>query len=131
MMRYWPALLLLIMAFDTMANDGLIPRVHFLSNSDTIPEEEKILINQNITWLKKNTSTVVILEGHCDEWGEHTYNMELGDRRAREVKSYLIEKGIDPERTIMVVSFGETRPLDVRHVNEAWQQNRRVEFVLR
>ncbi|MDO8526525.1 MAG: OmpA family protein [Deltaproteobacteria bacterium] len=109
----------------------LVSRVHFFSNSAELPPEERSALDQNVEWLKENPKTVVILEGHCDEWGDHTYNMELGDRRARETKAYLIEKGVNPERIIMVVSFGETRPLDDRHISEAWRQNRRVEFVLR
>lgn len=109
----------------------LIQRIHFEKNSFAISTEEEPLLQKNVDWLEKNPQTVLILEGHCDEWGDHGYNMELGDRRAREVKAYLMEKGVDPERIIMVVSYGETKPADERHVNEAWRQNRRVEFVMR
>ena len=123
-------LLLLVISAFAVGFD-YIPRIHFLSNSDFILDEETKQLDQNVSWLKQNPNAVMILEGHCDEWGEHSYNMELGDRRAREVKAYLIEKGIEADRIIMVVSFGETRPLDPRHINDAWKQNRRVEFVLR
>ena len=105
--------------------------VHFVSNSDQIPESEFVLLDHNTTLLQNNRDAVVILEGHCDEWGEASYNVELGDRRAREVKAYLMEKGVDPERIIMVVSYGEERPADERHIMDAWRKNRRVEFVLR
>ncbi|MBI5299395.1 MAG: OmpA family protein [Deltaproteobacteria bacterium] len=114
-----------------LLNAALIPRVHFDSNSFSIPSEEKIILNQNVVWLKENPKEVIILEGHCDEWGDAFYNMELGDRRAREVKAYLMEEGVDPERIIMIVSYGSKRPLDLRHENEAWKLNRRVEFVMR
>lgn len=120
-------LLLLALSFLLM---GFQP-IHFLSNSFVIEENETKTLDQNVQWLKENPSAVIILEGHCDEWGKETYNLELGDRRAREVKAHLIEKGIDPERIIMVVSFGEGMPLDPRHVRDAWAANRRVEFVLR
>lgn len=110
---------------------AMLLRVHFESNRyDLLPSETQKL-DQNITWLQENREAVLILEGHTDDWGEEGYNMELGDLRAREVKSYLIEKRIDPERIIMVVSFGEAKPLDLRSVNEAWAENRRVEFVVR
>ncbi len=104
---------------------------YFASNSDQLSESEGASLEKNIDWLKKNRDAVVILEGHCDEWGKSSYNMELGDRRAREVKAYLIEKGIDADRIIMVVSYGAERPADPRHLSEAWRRNRRVEFVLR
>ncbi|MDP2600872.1 MAG: OmpA family protein [Deltaproteobacteria bacterium] len=105
--------------------------VHFVSNSDQISESEFAPLDHNTALLQNNRDAVVILEGHCDEWGEASYNMELGDRRAREVKAYLMEKGVDPERIIMVVSYGESRPADERHIMDAWRKNRRVEFVLR
>lgn len=108
-----------------------VSRIHFASNQFQIPETEKIKVDQNALRLKENPDTVLILEGHCDEWGEANYNMELGDQRAREVKAALIEQGIDPERIIMVVSFGELKPLDPHFTKEAWELNRRVEFILR
>lgn len=109
----------------------LIPRIHFNTNSSAILESEQELLSQNVSWFKQNPSAVLILEGHCDEWGEAGYNLQLGDLRAREVKAYLMEQGIDAERMIMVVSFGEQRPIDPRSTREAWKANRRVEFVLR
>lgn len=110
---------------------GLVPRIHFASNSFAIPDDEKKTLVQNVEWLRENSKAVIILEGHCDEWGADYYNMELGDRRAREVKAYLMEQGIDPERVIMLVSYGSRQPLINSHDSEAWKQNRRVEFVLR
>lgn len=105
--------------------------VYFDSNSDAIAESAQTQLELNIDLLEKNREVVVILEGHCDEWGDDSYNMELGDRRAREVKAHLMEHGIDPDRIIMVVSYGEERPADERHIMDAWRKNRRVEFVLR
>jgi len=113
------------------ADDGLQPRVHFVSNTDLLDPEAETVLQTNVAWLKKNPQAVVILEGHCDEWGESSYNEELGDRRARAVKAYLIEQGIGPERSIMVVSFGEDKPLNPEHTMDAWRANRRVEFVVR
>lgn len=109
----------------------LLTRVHFESNRYQLLPSEIEKLDQNVAWLEENREAVLILEGHTDSWGEEGYNMELGDLRAREVKSYLVEKKIDPERIILVVSFGETKPIDLRLVNEAWAQNRRVEFVVR
>lgn len=113
------------------AGHPFVYRIHFNRNSFEILESERTLLRQNVSWLMANPQAVFILEGHCDEWGEDSYNLQLGDLRAREVKSYLIEEEIDPERLIMVVSYGERRPLVPRSDREAWTANRRVEFVLR
>lgn len=124
-------MIILLLLGLVLPTDSFNSRIHFESNHFELTEEEKPKVDQNALWLKSHSEAVLILEGHCDEWGEDQYNLELGDRRAREVKAYLIEKGIDPERIIMVVSYGEGKPLDVRPRNEAWKANRRVEFVLR
>lgn len=121
----------LIWCGPNFAQENNLARIHFLSNRFEILPGQYPPLDQNIDWLQKNRRTVLILEGHCDEWGEDSYNMQLGDLRAREVKSYMIEHGVDPERIIMVVSFGELKPLDERKIQEAWNLNRRVEFVLR
>lgn len=107
------------------------PSIHFESDRTSVVSEDLVKLNANVDWLSRYSRAVVILEGHCDQSGGDDYNMELGDRRAREVKSYLIERGIAPDRVIMVVSFGEKRPVDPGESPAALQKNRRVEFVLR
>ncbi len=106
-------------------------RVYFPFASDSILQEASSAIAQNIEWLSKNNGTYVILEGHCDEVGQSEFNMQLGDRRARAVKAYMIEQGVSPERIITVVSYGSLRPLNPGHTIEDLRDNRRVEFVIR
>jgi peptidoglycan-associated lipoprotein len=107
------------------------PRVHFPFDMDEIVSSEIPNLDENAEWMKSHRQAVIILEGHCDEIGESHYNMELGDRRARNIKAHLIDRGIDHERIIMVVIFGDTQPLDLSHTRSAWKKNRRVEFILR
>lgn len=105
--------------------------IHFETGSDDIPAGEDAVMAENAGWLKKNPGSVIVLEGHCDERGEDYYNMELGDRRARAVKTRLMNERIGADRLIMVVSYGERKPTDSRHTPEAWEKNRRVEFIVR
>lgn len=107
------------------------PTIHFQSDSTDVVPEDGPKLAEDVAWLNKFSKAVVILEGHCDQTGLAEYNMELGDRRAREIKSYLISKGINPDRIIMVVSFGSKQPVAVGETHAALQQNRRVEVVLR
>jgi hypothetical protein len=62
------------------------------------------------------------IEGHA--WQEKRAQ-ELSQRRADEVRSYLIDRGIEAKR-IQAVGYGETRPLDA----ESAAKNRRVEFIV-
>jgi peptidoglycan-associated lipoprotein len=79
--------------------------------------------------LKRHPQHNVLIEGHCDEWGTIEYNLALGDRRASAARDYLIELGIEPER-IQIISYGEERPVDPGHNEEAWAKNRRDRFHL-
>ncbi|MBN1423223.1 peptidoglycan-associated lipoprotein Pal [Candidatus Fermentibacteria bacterium] len=71
----------------------------------------------------------VIIEGHCDERGTNEYNMALGQRRADSVKNYFVNYGI-PKTKLSTVSYGEDRPVDPGHTEEAWARNRRAEFII-
>lgn len=106
-------------------------QIHFATSSDKISSPEIPKLVSIVGWLNENSDVVFVLEGHCDERGNPDFNMELGDRRARSVKGWLIANGIDLSRIIMLVSYGEDRPLDFSHNKNAWRLNRRVEFVVR
>ena len=80
-------------------------------------------------WLRENPDATVTIEGHCDERGTNEYNLALGDRRAESAKAFLVDLGIDPMR-LTTISYGEERPVDPRHNEEAWAKNRRGHFVV-
>ncbi len=71
--------------------------------------------------------TTMTVEGHCDERGTEEYNLSLGEKRANAAKNYLKDLGVDKKR-LKSVSYGETRPVDARSNEEAWEKNRRAEF---
>jgi outer membrane protein OmpA-like peptidoglycan-associated protein len=51
-----------------------------------------------------------IVSGHSDRLGAVEYNRELSEKRAEVVRTYLLEKGVDPER-IDVFGYGQTLPV--------------------
>ena len=112
---------------DTTAS---LKRIHFDFDKYNIRSDAVPTMQDNASWLKANTSTNIIVEGHCDEQGTNEYNMALGERRANSSKDYLVNLGVGTSR-ISTVSFGEERPLDPGHNESAWSQNRRAEFVTR
>jgi peptidoglycan-associated lipoprotein len=77
--------------------------------------------------LKRSSGLTLVIEGHCDERGTTEYNLALGERRARVAYDYLVILGVSPDR-LSIVSFGEERPADAGHTEEAWSKNRRDEF---
>ncbi|MDC0709312.1 OmpA family protein [Stigmatella sp. ncwal1] len=69
----------------------------------------------------------IALQGHADDRGTEEYNLQLSNRRAASVKRYLTDLGV-PASRLSTVGYGETRPLNSAADEEAWAQNRRVEF---
>jgi peptidoglycan-associated lipoprotein len=85
-------------------------------------------LSENAEMLMNDPNMNVVIEGHCDERGTDEYNLALGEKRAQAARDFLVNFGIAKSR-ISVISFGEERPVDPGHNEEAWAKNRRAEFV--
>ena len=68
--------------------------------------------------------------GHTDSQGDAAENLDLSERRARTALDYLVERGQDPERFV-VVGYGEDVPVASNDTAEGRQRNRRVEVINR
>jgi peptidoglycan-associated lipoprotein len=107
----------------------LLKDIHFdFDKYDILPEDAQIL-KENAALLSKYPQVKVQVEGHCDERGTNEYNLALGERRANAAKKYLVSLGISADR-ISSISYGEEKPLDTGHNEEAWANNRRGHFVI-
>ena len=106
-----------------------ISDINFDFDSSSIRPDAREILKANADYLLKHRASSTVVEGHCDERGTAEYNMALGQRRAQEVKKYLINLGIS-ESTIKTISYGEERPLDPNNNEEAWAKNRRAHFVV-
>lgn len=87
------------------------------------------VLKRKAEWLQNNPEATVTIEGHCDERGTNEYNLALGDRRCESAKAFLVNLGISESR-FTTVSYGEERPVDLGHNEEAWAKNRRAHFVI-
>ena len=103
--------------------------VQFDFDSSVLTSIAQIRLKRKAEWLKENAKASVIIEGHCDERGSNEYNLALGWRRAEAAKAFLVDLGISATR-MSTISYGEERPFDQGHNEDAWSQNRRAHFVL-
>ena len=79
--------------------------------------------------MRANPRYSVRIEGHCDERGTNEYNIALGERRANAAWKFMNALGISGNR-LTTISYGEERPADPGHNENAWSKNRRDEFKL-
>lgn len=103
--------------------------IYFAFDSDELTPETIAVLENNVAWLLANPSYTIQIEGHCDERGTNEYNMNLGDRRAKTVKAYLVSRGV-PADSLHTISYGEERPLDPSQSESAYAVNRRVQFLI-
>lgn len=97
--------------------------------SDLLPIAERRLDAVAEALKDQEDGTTIVVEGHTDSRGSAQMNMELSRNRAESVRSYLVGKGVEPER-IKAVGKGEAQPIATNDTPEGRANNRRVEIVL-
>ena len=107
----------------------MLKDIHFDFDEYSVRPEDAEALKDNAALLMKYPSFKIQIEGHCDERGTVEYNLALGERRADSTKRYLVSLGVSPDR-IATISYGEERPLDPGHNEEAWAKNRRAHTVI-
>jgi peptidoglycan-associated lipoprotein len=107
----------------------LLKDIHFDFDKYDIRPGDATILKGNAALLSKYPTIKVQIEGHCDERGTNEYNLALGERRANSTKKYLISLGISQDR-ISTITYGEERPLDPGHNEEAWAKNRRAQSIV-
>ena len=101
--------------------------IFFDLNKSNITPDARAILDKNADWIFKNTTAKIQIVGNCDGRGTNKYNMALGKRRANAAKQYLVNLGIAPDR-LSTASRGKEKPLDPGHNENAWAENRRVDF---
>jgi peptidoglycan-associated lipoprotein len=103
--------------------------IYFDFDRSDIREDARVVLRKNAEMLRETGANMTV-EGHTDERGDEEYNLALGERRANSVKKYLVNLGVGSGQ-LRTISYGEAKPAVVGHNEEAWQWNRRAEFVER
>ncbi len=103
--------------------------VLFGFDSDALAAAAPSALDRVVTRMAERPSAALTIFGHTDDIGDDAYNLDLSDRRARAVRTYLIGRGIAASR-INAAGVGETRPAVPNDSDEARRQNRRVELTL-
>ncbi len=101
--------------------------LYFAYDDTEIDEAATRVIIEHANFMQNHPNVRLRLEGHADERGTREYNLALGENRALSVKEVLGLYNL--EDRVVVVSYGEERPVAIEHNEEAWEKNRRVEFV--
>ena len=107
---------------------GTLSDVLFDFDRDTLRMDAMRALESNAKELQSDRVTHLVLEGRGDDVGTSAYNLVLGERRARNVQSYLRELGLSID--VKTTSYGKDHPLCVEHSGDCRQRNRSVHFVV-
>jgi peptidoglycan-associated lipoprotein len=103
-----------------------IENVLFEFDKSYLRNEFKEQLQKEFSDVQNKDRVRLLIAGHADERGSNEYNLALGERRAFSVKRYLISLGFQTDN-IRIISYGEEKPVDAAHNEEAWTKNRRAE----
>jgi peptidoglycan-associated lipoprotein len=116
-------------SLDELNGEKPLTDTFFELDSTDLSSESRASIQKDVDWMKRWSSTKVMVEGHADSRGTNEYNLALGERRADAVRDYMVSLGIPAER-ITIVSKGEEQPFCTEQTESCWQQNRRGHFIV-
>ena len=86
-------------------------------------------IAEAAAFIRKYPAPQILVAGHTDSRGTDQYNQKLSERRAANVRKYLIEKfGIGGDK-LVPKGYGESQPVATNETDAGRQKNRRVEVV--
>jgi len=104
-----------------------------LGKSNIRPDAAKEL-DKIVAVMMENPAMKIELGSHTDARGSDAFNLSLSDRRAKASASYIISKGISPDR-IVGKGYGESKLVNgcannVKCSEAEHQLNRRTEFIV-
>ncbi|SOE22858.1 WD40-like Beta Propeller Repeat [Spirosomataceae bacterium TFI 002] len=108
----------------------VLENVQFEQGKYEINESSYDELKKMIELMQKYQDMVVLLEGHTDNQGDFTLNVQLAKDRVNEVRKYMIEKGGINGKRIQTKSWGPMKPLSSNSTPEMREKNRRVEFTI-
>ncbi len=102
----------------------------FPSGRATIQPEYFSLLTKLQRAIREFPGAKIVIEGHTDNIGNDSYNLNLSAERARAVQQYLMANMGLPEERVQAVGYGEERPIANNQTDEGRMQNRRIDVVI-
>ena len=107
----------------------LLNNVFFDPGKATLREESKPELERVCTLLRAHPEMEIEVAGHTYDMRETQTNLELSQKRAEEVRKFILRCGLGGERVI-AKGYGESRPLDDDQMHGNCHKDKRVELVI-
>ena len=92
-----------------------------------LDDTDKSVLNAALTMLRNLGNKNVYMSGHADSTSSNEFNFTLSELRLKNVRDYIISKGIS-EESITFKAYGDELPLGDNRTAIGKHMNRRVEI---
>jgi outer membrane protein OmpA-like peptidoglycan-associated protein len=119
-----------VKVFVTRTHIKVDEKIFFDHAKATIRQGSHSVLRQLAGTLRANAQIEKLeINGHADITGTDEFNRKLSDQRARQVRKFLINHGVDSDR-LVAEGFGDNAPIASNESESGRAKNRRVEFVI-
>lgn len=103
--------------------------IDFSPDNQTVEEKNSKVLAEVMKYLKENSGSSVIIESHKMSGDQkEQWDLEITDKRAKAVTTWLVTHGIAPGR-LEPKGLGRTKPITQNDTPLEVQQNERIELV--
>jgi len=114
---------------EIKALEKAIEGIKFKTSKAIITSASYPILNNVASILKANEAYKLRIEGHSDSQGNDDLNLLLSEQRAKAVKDYFENSGINSSR-LSSTGFGEIKPIADNSTAAGRAKNRRVELTI-
>lgn len=104
--------------------------IYFGAGATDLGRKQRDVLDAHAMSLRRDGGRMLLIEGHTDGPADHLLSIEIGERRARSVQTYLVSKGVEAGH-IVFTSHGGGRPACTEKTPACRASNRRVTFSTR
>lgn len=110
-------------------NIMVLNSIYFSSGANKPMESSMEEIDKILDFMEENPSAELQILAHTDEIGNAQYNLQLSQKRAEYILTYLVSKGVSKTR-LTAKGYGESKPVKQTQEETNHALNRRVEFTI-
>lgn len=107
----------------------ILEPVPFIGAEATLAADALPVLDDVAMLLQQSPAMKVRIESHVADSGDAAADAALTDARAKNVRSYLVRRGVDPER-LEVAGKGATTPIASNAAERGREVNTRIEFMI-
>ena len=124
-------------AWDEESDDAQFQVVKFDLNKNTIRDDQKAAVKENVKLAKAATESGqhLVISGHCCPLGSASYNMSLSEKRAKAISDEMVRNGVEEDK-ITILGCGSEHPIVLSDATSRAQKvkeladNRRAEITI-